>query len=78
MPLSIEQASSILPCSLHIRAGGRAPQPSILLLETMASILGDLHRGYVLARGRIAHEGSGPALARDPKVAELCLGGLRA
>jgi ABC-type branched-subunit amino acid transport system ATPase component len=35
-------------------------------------------RGYVLDMGRNAHEGAGPALLHDPKVAELYLGGSRA
>ena len=39
-------------------------------------ILAMSHRGYVLDLGRNAHEGAGPALARDPKVADLYLGGL--
>ena len=35
------------------------------------------HRGYVLETGRNAIEGTGAELLRDPKVAELYLGGAR-
>ena len=50
---------------------------TILMVEQNATRALDLsHRGYVLELGRNAFTGPGPALARDPKVAELYLGGL--
>lgn len=50
---------------------------TILMVEQNASrALAMSHRGYVLDLGRNAYEGKGPALARDPKVADLYLGGL--
>jgi ABC-type branched-subunit amino acid transport system ATPase component len=50
---------------------------TILMVEQNATrALAMSHRGYVLDLGRNAHEGDGPALARDPKVAELYLGGV--
>lgn len=49
---------------------------TILMVEQNATrALAMSHRGYVLDLGRNAYEGEGPALARDPKVAELYLGG---
>ncbi|MBZ9676295.1 ABC transporter ATP-binding protein [Mesorhizobium sp. ES1-1] len=50
---------------------------TILMVEQNATrALAMSHRGYVLDLGRNAYEGEGPALARDPKVADLYLGGL--
>ena len=50
---------------------------TILMVEQNATrALTMSHRGYVLDLGRNAYEGEGPALARDPKVAELYLGGI--
>ncbi|MDW6024751.1 ABC transporter ATP-binding protein [Mesorhizobium sp. BAC0120] len=50
---------------------------TILMVEQNATrALAMSHRGYVLDLGRNAYEGEGPALARDPKVAELYLGGV--
>jgi ABC-type branched-subunit amino acid transport system ATPase component len=50
---------------------------TILMVEQNAArALAMSHRGYVLDLGRNAYEGAGPALARDPKVADLYLGGL--
>lgn len=49
---------------------------TILMVEQNATrALAMSHRGYVLDLGRNAYEGEGPALARDPKVADLYLGG---
>ena len=51
---------------------------SILMVEQNAMrALAMAHRGYVLDLGRNALEGPGPALARDPKVADVYLGGMR-
>ena len=51
---------------------------SILMVEQNAMrALAMAHRGYVLDLGRNALEGAGPALAGDPKVADLYLGGMR-
>ena len=51
---------------------------SILMVEQNATrALAMSHRGYVLDLGRNAYEGAGPTLARDPKVADLYLGGMR-
>ena len=51
---------------------------TILMVEQNAArALSLSHRGYVLDLGRNAYEGEGPALAKDPKVAELYLGGMR-
>jgi neutral amino acid transport system ATP-binding protein len=50
---------------------------TILMVEQNATrALAMSHRVYVLDLGRNAYEGEGPALARDPKVADLYLGGL--
>jgi ABC-type branched-subunit amino acid transport system ATPase component len=50
---------------------------TILMVEQNAArALAMSHRGYVLDLGRNAYEGEGPALARDPKVADLYLGGI--
>lgn len=49
---------------------------TILMVEQNATrALKISHRGYVLDLGRNVYEGRGPALACDPKVAELYLGG---
>lgn len=49
---------------------------TILMVEQNATrALAMSHRGYVLDLGRNAYEGEGAALARDPKVADLYLGG---
>jgi ABC-type branched-subunit amino acid transport system ATPase component len=51
---------------------------TILMVEQNATrALAMSHRGYVLDLGRNAYKGEGPALARDPKVADLYLGGFR-
>jgi len=50
---------------------------TILVVEQNAiRTLNMSHRGYVLDLGRNAYEGTGPALARDPKIVELYLGGV--
>jgi neutral amino acid transport system ATP-binding protein len=50
---------------------------TILVVEQNAiRALNISHRGYVLDLGRNAYEGSGPALAKDPKIAELYFGGV--
>ena len=48
---------------------------SILMVEQKAArALACSHRGYVLHQGRIIHEGPGPALADDPRLADMYLG----
>jgi neutral amino acid transport system ATP-binding protein len=50
---------------------------TILVVEQNAiRALNMSHRGYVLDLGRNAYEGAGPALAKDPKIVELYLGGV--
>jgi len=50
---------------------------TILLVEQNASLaLGLAHRGYVLENGRIALQGSGTDLLKDPQVVEAYLGGV--
>jgi ABC-type branched-subunit amino acid transport system ATPase component len=50
---------------------------TILMVEQNATrALAMSHRGYVLDLGRNAYTVEGPMLARDPKVADLYLGGI--
>jgi neutral amino acid transport system ATP-binding protein len=46
----------------------------VMVEQNAVRALGLADRGYVLDMGRNAYEGSGDALLRDPKVAELYLG----
>jgi branched-chain amino acid transport system ATP-binding protein len=49
---------------------------TILLVEqNAAAALAIADRGYVIETGRIAHSGTGAALAEDPRVREAYLGG---
>jgi len=49
---------------------------SILLVEQNVGLALDVAtRGYVLESGRISREGAGPALATDPEIRRLFLGG---
>src|SRR5436309_1609929 len=50
---------------------------SILLVEqNVQAALGLAHRAYILEAGRVAGEGSGPALLQDPHVRRAYLGPL--
>lgn len=62
----------------QVLAINRAGTTVLMVEQNATRALAMSHRGYVLALGRNAYEGSGPALARDPKVAEIFLGGLSA
>ncbi len=56
----------------EINAGGIA----VLMVEQNARRALEMsHRGYVLDTGQTRFEGPGPELVRDPKVADLYLGG---
>jgi ABC-type branched-subunit amino acid transport system ATPase component len=56
----------------EINAGGTA----VLMVEQNARRALEMsHRGYVLDTGQTRFEGPGPELVRDPKVADLYLGG---
>ncbi len=56
----------------------RATGVTIVLVEqNVRAALALADRAYILAEGRNRHEGSAVALARDPDVAALYLGGLR-
>ena len=60
----------------QVAAVNRSGVTILMVEQNAARALAMSHRGYVLDLGRNAHEGAGPALARDPKVADLYLGGL--
>jgi branched-chain amino acid transport system ATP-binding protein len=47
----------------------------VLVEQNARRALTHSHRGYVLDTGRNAYEGEGRALLRDPKIAQLYLGG---
>ncbi|HYG58506.1 MAG TPA: ABC transporter ATP-binding protein [Symbiobacteriaceae bacterium] len=52
---------------------------TILLVEQNASLALELaHRGYVLENGKVALEGTGAGLLKDPRVMEAYLGGMDA
>jgi neutral amino acid transport system ATP-binding protein len=59
----------------QVAAVNRAGVTILMVEQNAVRALALSHRGYVLDLGRNAYEGEGPALARDPKVADLYLGG---
>ena len=60
----------------QVAAINRAGVTILVVEQNAIRTLNMSHRGYVLDLGRNAYEGSGPALARDPKIVELYLGGV--
>jgi neutral amino acid transport system ATP-binding protein len=60
----------------QVAAINRAGVTILVVEQNAIRTLNMSHRGYVLDLGRNAYEGTGPALARDPKIVELYLGGV--
>ena len=60
----------------QIAAINRAGVTILVVEQNAIRTLNMSDRGYVLDLGRNAYEGAGPALARDPKIVELYLGGV--
>jgi neutral amino acid transport system ATP-binding protein len=60
----------------QIAAINRAGVTILVVEQNAIRTLNMSHRGYVLDLGRNAYEGAGPALATDPKIVELYLGGV--
>jgi neutral amino acid transport system ATP-binding protein len=60
----------------QVAAINRAGVTILVVEQNAIRTLNMSHRGYVLDLGRNAYEGTGPTLARDPKIVELYLGGV--
>ena len=69
--LAPQVLAEILQCIAKLRDEGL----TILLVEqNVVAALAVADRGYVLANGRVAAEGSGRALLSDPRITEAYLG----
>jgi len=53
----------------------RAGLPILMVEQHAVEALEISHRGYVLVAGRDSATGPGPALAEDPEIRRLFLGG---
>jgi len=76
---SLGLAPRVVESVLGVLGGINGRGVSILLVEqNVPAALGLAHRAYILESGRVAGEGSGPALLADPHVRRAYLGPLAA
>lgn len=70
--LSPRAADELFEFIVALNRGGL---PVLMVEQHAIEALGISHRGYVLVSGRTEAEGDGPALAQDPEIRRLFLGG---
>ncbi|MGE0798531.1 MAG: ABC transporter ATP-binding protein [Lautropia sp.] len=70
--LSPRAADELFDAIVALNRGGL---PILLVEQHAVEALAISTRGYVLVAGRNSHEGPGPALAADPEIRRLFLGG---
>lgn len=70
--LSPKAADELMDAIVALNAGGL---PILMVEQHAVEALAISHRGYVLVAGRDSVTGAGPALAADPEIRRLFLGG---